>query len=309
MLLKVVSWACYFVLLFINDIVESSRKLHYVLYADDTNIFYSGKNLIDLIFEANVELLKVASWFSANKLKINQTKTKFMIFNFGKQNDTLIENVNLTIDGNCIDQVQSAIYVGVAMDNKLTWEKHIELISKKIRSQVGVMSELRRFLPSSTMLSLYYTLIYPYLTYCNFVWARTFNKLIKPLIILQKQAVCLYCCASFRAHTSSLFKSLNLLKLPDILSQWTSLFMYKLKNDLLPVMFYDSFNLNSDVYFFNTTKKNDFHVPKFTNLFLQNKSIRYQGPHKWNYMLSHLKGVKNHNAFKLKLKRTILATY
>ena len=60
-------------LLFINDIVESSRKLHYVLYADDTNIFYSGKNLNDLIFEANVELQKVANWFSANKLKINET--------------------------------------------------------------------------------------------------------------------------------------------------------------------------------------------------------------------------------------------
>ena len=72
-------------LLFINDIVESSRKLQYVLYADDTNIFYSGKHLKDLIFEANVELQKVASCFSANKLKINQTKTKFMIFNFGKK--------------------------------------------------------------------------------------------------------------------------------------------------------------------------------------------------------------------------------
>ena len=141
------------------------------------------------------------------------------------------------------------------------------------------------------------------------MWARTSNNLLKPLIILQKRAVRLCCNASFRAHTSSLFKSLNLLKLPDILSQRTLLFMYKLLNDLLPVTFYDSFHLNSDVHSFNTRTKNDFHLPKFTNSFLQNKSIRYQGPHKWNSMSSYLKGIKNHNAFKLKLKRTILATY
>ena len=145
--------------------------------------------------------------------------------------------------------------------------------------------------------------------YCNLVWARTFDKFLKPLTTLQKRAVRLCCNASFRAHTSPLFKSLKLLKLPDIFSQGTSLFMYKLKNAMLSVTFYDSFCLNSDVHSFNTRKRGDFHLPKFTNSFLQNKSIRYQGPKKWNSMNSNLKGATNYIAFKGKLKSTILATY
>ena len=171
------------------------------------------------------------------------------------------------------------------------------------------MSKLRNVLPYKSMLTLYYSLVYPYLSYCNLVWGRTFDKLLKPLFILQKRAVRLCSCAPFRAHTSPLFNSMKLLKLPDILFQNTLLFMFKFRNNMLPVTFFNSFHLNSDLHSLNTRRKDDYHLPKFRNSYLLNKSIRYQGPLKWNSLNHSLKGETNFNAFKREVKRTILATY
>ena len=141
------------------------------------------------------------------------------------------------------------------------------------------------------------------------MWGRTFDKLLKPLFILQKRAVRLCSCAPFRAHTSPLFNSMKLLKLPDILFQNTLLFMFKFRNNMLPVTFFNSFHLNSDLHSLNTRRKDDYHLPKFRNSYLLNKSIRYQGPLKWNSLNHSLKGETNFNAFKREVKRTILATY
>ena len=102
---------------------------------------------------------------------------------------------------------------------------------------------------------------------------------------------------------------MKLLKFADILSQGTSLFMYKLKYSMLPDTFYDSFRLNSDYHTINTRKKDDFRLPKFANSFLQNRSIRFQWSKKWNSLNNNLMGTSNYISFKNKLKSTILATY
>jgi len=67
-------------ILYINDIANSSDLLMFILLADDTNIFYSCKNLIDLEETVNDELSKVSNWFRANKLSLNANKTNFIIF-------------------------------------------------------------------------------------------------------------------------------------------------------------------------------------------------------------------------------------
>ena len=269
-------------LLFINDIVNSSTSLHFVLYADDTNIFFSHNNLQCLISHVQTEMQNVTRWFQVNKLQINKSKTKYMIFNFKERSRMIPLNLNLRIENEVVEQVEYTNFLGVVIDNRLSWDKHIASISNKISASIGVLRKLKPVLPSKTLFTLYRSLIHPHLSYCNLVWGRAYKRFYMPLFILQKRAVRLCCNEHYRAKTSPLFKSLHLLKLPDLITHNTLLFMYKFKYGLLPSTFSDFFPLNSAIHNVNTRGKNKFYIPRFRTSFLQRNSIRYQGPVHWN---------------------------
>ena len=68
-------------LLYINDIVLSSNLCKFTLFADDTSLFYSHKNKAEGTKILNTELNKIADWLAANKLRLNVSKSKLLIFN------------------------------------------------------------------------------------------------------------------------------------------------------------------------------------------------------------------------------------
>ena len=86
-------------LIYINDIIHISDRLHITLYADDTNLLISGDDVYQIIRELNSILSELDSYFKANMLTVNTDKTKYMIFNTPhnkhKDNDTY---TNLNID-------------------------------------------------------------------------------------------------------------------------------------------------------------------------------------------------------------------
>ena len=67
-------------IIYINDIVNSSTLLTFIMFADDTNLFASNKNLDILIKENNIEVDKVSLWLKINKLSLNIKKTQFILF-------------------------------------------------------------------------------------------------------------------------------------------------------------------------------------------------------------------------------------
>ena len=71
-------------IIYINDLHNSSSMLTFLLFADDTNVFVSGKNHNELVININKELTNVDIWFRANKLSLNIEKANFMLFLFKK---------------------------------------------------------------------------------------------------------------------------------------------------------------------------------------------------------------------------------
>ena len=71
-------------ILYINDIATCSEILRLILFADDTNIFYSNSDRSEIENVVNAELRKLSTWFKANKLSLNATKTNFIIFGYKK---------------------------------------------------------------------------------------------------------------------------------------------------------------------------------------------------------------------------------
>ena len=97
-----------------------------LLFADDTNIFLSNEDINSLIVRANSVLTDISYWFKLNKLSLNTKKSNFILFPTRKVTSELI----LKIDNVRIDRVYQTKFLGVVLNDKLTWENHISLIRK-----------------------------------------------------------------------------------------------------------------------------------------------------------------------------------
>jgi len=155
-------------LIYINDLPNVSSILHIVLFADDTNAFTSHKSLDTLFQIANHELNKLSNWFKANRLSLNLEKTNYIIFTSHRKSIPP-HNQKLLIEDTPITLVRSVKFLGVYIDEHLTWKDHINKISLKIAKNIGIISRISYLLPINILINLYYALVYPYFSYCNLV--------------------------------------------------------------------------------------------------------------------------------------------
>ena len=135
-------------LLYVNDLQYVSDVLSVLLFADDTSLYVSGKDLEHLNDVINVEMGKVQSWFIAtcNRLQINYSKTCYIIFR-PHHLDINEDLINIQLNGVVINQVKCTKFLGVFIDEKLSWNEHISYISLKISRIVGVLNNLKYILP------------------------------------------------------------------------------------------------------------------------------------------------------------------
>ena len=158
-------------LIYINDIHNSSSKLKFFLFADDTNLLYSDKNLRTLENIVNKELENVSDWLFANKLSLNIAKSNFVIFHTYQKKVNYIPNLKV-FDHNTHQNVSLYIehknyvkYLGILIDSNLTWRYHIDYITLKISKTIGIISRIRHFVPFCTLLNIYCSLIHPYISF------------------------------------------------------------------------------------------------------------------------------------------------
>ena len=106
----------------------------------------------------------------------------------------------------------------------------LNALLKKIRRSIVILSKLRYYVGLDILLSLYYALIYPFLTYGIIIWGNTYNTTLQPIFILQKRAMRLITFSRFDEHSSPLFKSLEIIKFLDLVTFHLAIFMYKYHN-------------------------------------------------------------------------------
>ena len=174
-------------LLYINDLSDISPLFTSILFADDTNIFLSGSSLTDMINIMNTELTKVVDWLRANKLSLNIGKTHYMIFCSRRRNTNI--NSKLSINNIELECVEQTKFLGVIIDSTLKWDKHISTVKSKVSRGLGIIRKAKKTLNKTCLITLYYSMIYSYLTYCIEVWGNASNVYMDPLFKIQKKAV------------------------------------------------------------------------------------------------------------------------
>ena len=110
----------------------------------------------------------------------------------------------------------SGQFLGVIIDQHLAWKSHISFVSKKILKTVRIIAKARFYPSSKSLLTLYYSLVYPYLTYSNVAWSSTYYSNLNCIYLLQKRMVRLISKAHYLANTAPLFSKLKVLDIYGI---------------------------------------------------------------------------------------------
>ena len=179
-------------------------------------------------------------------------------------------------------------------------------MASKVSKNIGIIYRLSHFVPTNILRILYCSLILPYLSYCNIVWANNYMESIHKLIILQKKVIRIITRSDRLSHTHPLFLELGLLKLPDINFLQQLSFVYDSLQEYSPS--YSLFKFNFEVHRYNTRIAKDLHLPQ-PRLTAFKHSIRYTGPLNWNDIPSSIKDAFTKFSFIKKLKSYLISNY
>ena len=294
-----------FFILYINDL-NNVTNLDSILFADDTNLFISHKDPDFLISTLNCELIKLSKWFRANRLSLNLTKTNFMEFTPRQKKSS--STFNVVIDEKTIAQVNETVFLGVVLDDNLTWKSHISSVAVKISKSIGIIFRSSFYLSTPSLRMLYNAMILPYLNYCDLVWGSTYKTNLQRIVILQERVIRIANKSYYNAHTEPIFKKLNLLKFQDIHLIHLGHFMFSFKNAILPRKFENKFTINNQIHSHNTRHAKSFRLPLCrTNI--RQFSVFFQGPKFFNSLPSEISGSSSLASFKKTLKAHFIDNY
>ena len=148
-------------LIFINDLHYSVIHGNSLLFADDTTLLYSHKNLRYLKWTVEEDLSSHMDWFKANKLTLNLDKIVCVLFN----NKSKTEELTLDIGTYKLHSSETVKFLGVWIDNKMTWNKHVSTLIVKLKQNMQLLKLSNKFLNKDTKKLIYYAHIYSHLTY------------------------------------------------------------------------------------------------------------------------------------------------
>ena len=200
-------------LIFINDLPFYLSKYKTFLYADDTSLLISGNNLNEVAQSCNNALSDVSFWFSSNRMLLNPSKSKCMLFSTPQRLRSLsIDSFpKIICESDELEFISSFKLLGVTLDPHLTFKPHIDSLVSKIRSNTFFLNLAQKNnLPTFTRKLLYYGLIHSHISYCLQVYSSTSSSShILDIEKVRKRSARLILDAPFLSHSLPLFNQLN----------------------------------------------------------------------------------------------------
>ena len=172
-------------LVYINDMHLAINRLQTVHFADDTTLSIAGRDLDELVQVTNAELARVDAWLQCNRLSLNINKTHFTIFS--NKNKTM--NDSIKIRGVNIEQKKCVKFLGVLIDDRLSFSNHIQHVIGKVSKSCGMLHKLKNYVTAELLRSIYYALVYPYLNYAISVWGASSLTCLSKLCKLQDRCI------------------------------------------------------------------------------------------------------------------------
>ena len=157
-------------------------------------------------------------------------------------------------------------------------------------------------MPCVILRNLYFTLLQPYLVYCNIVLATGTSVMLNKLLVVQNKVLRIITNLPWNTHAPPIFIKSGILTVFSINKLQTSCFMYKIMNNLVPSFFVNMFTVNSAIHNYNTRLEKNLHVYSYRAR-VREHSVSVCGVNMWNDFPEEFKELRTCNQFRLKFKR------
>ena len=212
----------------------------------------------------------------------------------------------IQINGKSISNVDETKFLGVYIDSRLSWSSHLMHLKSKICKGIGIINRAKRYLTTSTLLSLYNCFVYPYFSYCIEIWGSAADVHLKQIVKLQKRVVRIINCSRSSEPSTPIFQKFKLLRINEIYTYNIGIFMYKHAHHIHPEVIDSMFIKNNKIHMYNTRQSKCLHKPK-VKLSISQRTIKYKGVTIWNNLSSKFNTNVAINIFKSSLKSYCLS--
>ena len=295
-------------LIFINDIPHAS-DLGTWLFADDTALVLSAINLSLLQDKMNSEVDKIQEWLLANKLSVHYVdKSQYMLVN-SNINKSLDGDFELKMGDHVIKRTKSYRYLGLLVDEKFSWENHVNEICWKLSQMAGIILKTRSLLSREAMMLIYHSLVGSKLRYGLICWA-TANKTLLDKIVVSHNTIVTYLTFSKRCSRMwPLYSQLKVLPLNILIQIEQAKTMFKFEHKMLPQVFDKYFKKPSHHH--NTryaTSHNNFEVVRISSA-KETSLLKYYGPKVWANIPLDIKNMQSLKVFINTYRNHLIGNY
>lgn len=302
-------------LIYVNSMINSVGNCQAYMYADDTVLLSSHKDL--KVAESNLQqdFNNILKWCHDNELVINASKTK-IVHICSPHNQKKLTPINITFHtynclhtlrrglGQCkscslkIDTVNTYVYLGITVDRHFTWTAHIDTLCKRLRHCAFSLYKLKFILPSDIMRTVYLALVESILSYGLLSWGNASKTHIEKILSIQNKIIT--CIASKRLRhidVSQYYRDINILPISD-------LYVYRL---ILKYYFQPEFKIIED-HKVNTRLRllNNYKIPSFNNKHGK-RMLQYNIPEIFNSLPIDLRTFTKYSTLKKYVKEWLLS--
>ena len=275
-------------LVYINDLHEAVTHSLIHHFADDTNILWCNKSLKKVNKYINHDLSQIVQWLRANRISLNTNKTELIIFR--PKNKSITKHLNFRISGQKTNETKQTKYLGIYLDEDLTWEFQLKQIKTKLSRSCVLLAKLRYYVKTDLLRTVYFAIFDSVIRYAIQVWGLHNNQAINEIEKLQEKAIRIMSFKGRNDNTNSRFKKLEIMKFKDILRYNNVIFAYDQINAKLPEIFKDFFVTAENQHNYNTRGTTNKTIMKTTanSTTYGLNSLNYRAASDWNQISKNL---------------------
>ena len=291
--------------LYINDLHKAIGEDYLRLFADETALFSWHSNLTALTTEIKSKFTNLYNWCIANKLTINDDKTKFMLYH----------TINKPVPKKCvsiktnvmdIERVDNFKYLGIYLDEILHWNKHVEYVCNPLIKFFGIFNHIKCKVSLKLSRQLYYAFIYSKIKYGMEVYGSCSSTNIGKIQTMQNKLMKLLLRLRRMTPTNELHMHLNILKVSDIYKSNVLSFVNEILSGRSPDIFKNYFILKNNQY--DMRRKGQLNVPPCRTQ-ICDKAVRVFGASQWNRLETCMLQYRFKKCFKKQLLKYYLSRY
>lgn len=287
-------------LIYINNLIKLPLHGSLQCYADDTAIVYGENDYTTLKRKMTEDLTLIDTFLSSINLKLNPSKSKYIIFKSINTNPLNYFN-SISFNNKIINSTQIYDYLGLVIDEKLTFSEHINKIMKRIAPYLGVLPRIRYSLNRANLMKIYYSYIHSHITYLLPFWSVAPKCYLKSLSFFQNKVMRVINFKPYDFSTELLYNE-SILSFNQLQNYETILLIFKILNNLIRSPVPLSTNIQNTGRVTRTCY--ELRTPNSISISSQ-KSVIYRGIKLFNDLPVALRSITSMSQFKKNLKEYV----